>query len=404
MKKSVKKGVIALAMVTLMNSINFPIVNASEIVTCEDVIQKMVSLENIQSWEEFTYCWIEDEREEFNSLFSDSRYLQENEGVICVTSAEIYSLNEIPEEYIPGIILEDEQYNKFAEKKYFLVGIDYEVSNVSKYFYNGVNYRLVIMAKENGEWKVAGRQDATGLLDDWENNSYFTDIISNENVNVAMEIRNARISGYVIDSDMCEEDSSGVVTYGYRPGYSATTKCSHTRPSTVKVRTGSSGDSYTSPNLQDYIKDVMPNEWVISTTGAAALQAGIVTIQQYAVWNCIYYQKYPDYSYDLRASSGDQNYVAGSYSNLATRYQTKIDDAYDAVGSIHMETGSNSSLFQSQYASTKSDYAYGRLFQDEAKTMASNGYTYKQILNYFYDNTAQLGISDIGTVKFASYN
>lgn len=80
----------------------------------------------------------------------------------------------------------------------------------------------------------------------------------------------------------------------------------------------------------------MPNEWVISTTGAAALQAGVVTIQQYVVWNCIYYQKYPDYSYDLRASSGDQNYVAGSYDSLATRYQTKIDEAYDAVGNIHM--------------------------------------------------------------------
>lgn len=404
MKKRVKKVVAALAMVTLINSISLPDVNASEITTCEDVIQEMVSLENTQSWEEFASCWIEEEREEFNRLFSDSVYLQENEGVICVTSAEIYSLDEVPEESIPGIILEDEQYNKFPEKKYFLAGIDYEVSNVSKYFYNGVNYRLVIMAKENGVWKVAGRQDAAGLLEGWENNSYFTDVMCDENINVAMEIHNARIAGCVIDSDMCIEDDNEAVTYGYRPGYTATTTCSHTRPSTVKVRTGSSGNTYTSPNLEDYIKDVMPNEWVISTTGAAALQAGVVTIQQYAVWNSIYYQKYPDYSYDLRASSGDQNYVAGSYDNLAARYRTKIDEAYAAVGNIHMETGSHSSLFQSQYASTAGEYAYGRLFQDEAKTMASNGYTYQQILSHFYDDTTQLGISDIGTVKFVSYN
>ena len=392
-----------LMIVIFINSFSLT-VSASEIKTCEDVIREMVSLENTQSWNEFASCWVEEEKEEFNTLFNDSIYLQEKEGVICVTSAELYSLDEISAENVPAIILEDDRFDEFVEKKYYLAGIDYEVSDVSKYFYNGVNYRLIIMAKEDGEWKVAGRQDAAGLLEGWQNNSDFAEILDDENAIVAMEIRDARMAGYVIDSNMCTRNIDGVVTYGYRPGYTATTGCPHTRPSTVKVRTGSSGNAYTSPSLENYIKDVMPNEWVISTTGAAALQAGVVTIQQYAVWNSIYYQKYPDYAYDLRAGSGDQNYVAGSYSNLASRYRTKIDDAYNAVGNIHMETGSNSSLFQSQYASTSGNYSYGRLFQDEAKTMASDGYTYDQILSHFYNNTAQPGISNIGTVKFVSYN
>lgn len=392
-----------LMIVIFINSFSLT-VSASEIKTCEDVIREMVSLENTQSWNEFASCWVEEEKEEFNTLFNDSIYLQEKEGVICVISAELYSLDEISAENVPAIILEDDRFDEFVEKKYYLAGIDYEVSDVSKYFYNGVNYRLIIMAKEDGEWKVAGRQDAAGLLEGWQNNSDFAEILDDENAIVAMEIRDARMAGYVIDSNMCTRNIDGVVTYGYRPGYTATTGCPHTRPSTVKVRTGSSGNAYTSPSLENYIKDVMPNEWVISTTGAAALQAGVVTIQQYAVWNSIYYQKYPDYAYDLRAGSGDQNYVAGSYSNLASRYRTKIDDAYNAVGNIHMETGSNSSLFQSQYASTSGNYSYGRLFQDEAKTMASDGYTYDQILSHFYNNTAQPGISNIGTVKFVSYN
>lgn len=394
---------VVLIVVILINSFSLT-VSASGIITCEDVIREMVSLENTQSWNEFASCWVEEEKEEFNTLFNDSIYLQEKEGVICVTSAELYSLDEISAENVPAIILEDSRFDKFVEKKYYLAGIDYEVSDVSKYFYNGVNYRLVIMAKEDGEWKVAGRQDAAGLLEGWQNNFDFAEILDDENAIVAMEIRDARMAGYVIDSNMCTRNIDGVVTYGYRPGYTATTGCPHSRPSTVKVRTGSSGNAYTSPSLEDYIKDVMPNEWVISTTGAAALQAGVVTIQQYAVWNSIYYQKYPDYAYDLRAGSGDQNYVVGSYSNLASRYRTKIDDAYNAVGNIHMETGSNSSLFQSQYASTSGNYSYGRLFQDEAKTMASDGYTYDQILSHFYNNTAQPGISNIGTVKFVSYN
>ena len=392
-----------LMIVIFINSFSLT-VSASEIKTCEDVIREMVSLENTQSWNEFASCWVEEEKEEFNTLFNDSIYLQEKEGVICVTSAELYSLDEISAENVPAIILEDDRFGKFVEKKYYLAGIDYEVSDVSKYFYNGVNYRLIIMAKEDGEWKVAGRQDASGLLEGWQNNFDFAEILDDENAIVVMEIRDARMAGYVIDSNMCTRNIDGVVTYGYRPGYTATTGCLHTRPSTVKVRTGSSGNAYTSPSLENYIKDVMPNEWVISTTGAAALQAGVVTIQQYAVWNSIYYQKYPDYAYDLRAGSGDQNYVAGSYSNLASRYRTKIDDAYNAVGNIHMETGSNSSLLQSQYASTSGNYSYGRLFQDEAKTMASDGYTYDQILSHFYNNTAQPGISNIGTVKFVSYN
>ncbi len=394
---------VVLIVVILINSFSLT-VSASGIKTCEDVIREMVSLENTQSWNEFASCWVEEEKEEFNTLFNDSIYLQEKEGVICVTSAELYSLDEISAENVPAIILEDGRFDKFVEKKYYLAGIDYEVSDVSKYFYNGVNYRLIIMAKEDGEWKVAGRQDAAGLLEGWQNNFDFAEILDDENAIVAMEICDARMAGYVIDSNMCTRNIDGVVTYGYRPGYTATTGCPHSRPSTVKVRTGSSGNAYTSPSLEDYIKDVMPNEWVISTTGAAALQAGVVTIQQYAVWNSIYYQKYPDYAYDLRAGSGDQNYVAGSYSNLASRYRTKIDDAYNAVGNIHMETGSNSSLFQSQYASTSGNYSYGRLFQDEAKTMASDGYTYDQILSHFYNNTAQPGISNIGTVKFVSYN
>lgn len=184
-------------------------------------------------------------------------------------------------------------------------------------------------------------------------------------------------------------DNSQISTYGWRPGIDAYSDCSHCYPSSIIVQ------GYAGIGLYNYVKDVIPNEWTISTSGADSLEAGVVLIQQYAVWNVLYYQQYPDMGYDVRANTDDQTYVKDSYyDEELDPYRYKIDEAWSNACDLHMETAAGNFY----------EAAYGTAKINKTASLAEKGMSCTQILHELEDNTVtNHGNINKGIIQIKNY-
>lgn len=176
-----------------------------------------------------------------------------------------------------------------------------------------------------------------------------------------------------------------------------------TLPSSVKIYfTKSQNQSHYGKNsatisFYGYLKDVIPNEWIVSYYGSypAYLEAGAMASKMYAWYHTIY----PSYDYspyyaDMKDNTSSQEYLVGSYSALASRYQGYIDSTLSSTYKIAMtKSGSAiaSCVFETQYRSNSGSQGSGILNASTAYTLAKSGNSYQQILRYFYDYSSAAG-------------
>lgn len=371
------------------------------------VIEAMVEAENEHNWNEFASLWIDEREEELINLPADT-------GVKTVNSADLICLYPVNEADIPGYTLDSETAQDYTDIQYYLAGIKYTTNQASKFFYNGTNFRLITLGLINDTWKVISRQDAPWELmcayaDETENISALSENSDNEEITEsiynALAVRTARTEGLIVDGNLDiidvisdVENGNGLIgenyseytisPNGFRPNMSSGMTCPHKKTSTVIIKdVGSKSIGY-------YTRNVLPEEWYISTSPAAALEFGVVQIIQYATWNVLFYQKYPDFGYDVRAGTGDQAFAAGSYSELTSAQQAKVDNAWNAVNGKHVET-SNSNFFEAFYGSNA---------QNRSVELANQNKNYQYILHDHYDGkTANHDNIYIGTAKIVNY-
>ena len=83
-----------------------------------------------------------------------------NVGILTVNATNVVSIEKIDNCYAPKF---NELSNFFeTEDSYevYLVGIDMKVNINTEYFYNGINYKLVVLVNNNGVWQVGGQYGA----------------------------------------------------------------------------------------------------------------------------------------------------------------------------------------------------------------------------------------------------
>ena len=83
-----------------------------------------------------------------------------NVGILTVNATNVVSIKKIDNCYAPKF---NELSNFFeTEDSYevYLVGIDMKVNINTEYFYNGINYKLVVLVNNNGVWQVGGQSGA----------------------------------------------------------------------------------------------------------------------------------------------------------------------------------------------------------------------------------------------------
>lgn len=382
----------------------------------KELIYKLVELENNARWDEYPDLWCEEKRNTFRALFSNEQHVRERKGILGVNSAKLKSVEKIPnEEVMSSIYTLVEQYSNI---ECYMTGIEYTVENVTKSFYNGVNYRLIVVGKENGVKKILSVMEAPEYLLDTGIASY--------DKQVAKDIIEARKEGYIMDSDMSIMDkyetisensitNESVQLCGYNPGYNYDTKYNLKIPKTISIWVCYDYNEKCNLSLNEchidevamdmYVRRVLPREMKISSSPMEALKALVVCIQQYASWHVLYYSKYPNEGYDLTNTTNDQayDYYYDSFWPNFPNYHKIVEDAYKSASRICMVIKSTGALFESLYCENKnSNYnlGYGTLYQEGAITLANLGRTYTEILHGYYNNTMLYYNSPILEISF----
>lgn len=263
-----------------------------------------------------------------------------------------------------------------APEKYaaFLVGIECQVYDETKYFSNGMNYFLILLTEENGEWKVAQFSSAALELLEYCNSSSSSNSRTNSNLSKAIENTQLRYYGYYINED------GNVIEYnGANSEMGTLAATEYTPPNTIRVYIKSLS-SVRNINFTEYIQDVLPNEWIASWKADQCLRAGAMAVKTYS-WYCVLHPDHPDLGADVTDDPEDnQHYVAGSN-------QERTNDAIRDTGGIGMQN-SNSKIFRAEYRTGTSgnpgNQYGGKMSQYGSKYLAEQGYDFIEICDYYY--------------------
>jgi hypothetical protein len=109
---------------------------------------------NQNQWEKATSWWVEEQRQVLLHFISNKVNQQQKLGLLNIKESKLVRWKELSYEngknYLPNRYME-----KFANPRVFYVGVHLKVHTQNEFFIDGVNYFLMAMVEENGEWKIA---------------------------------------------------------------------------------------------------------------------------------------------------------------------------------------------------------------------------------------------------------
>lgn len=329
----------------------------------QDVIYETVSAMEWQDWETYVALQCNENKADFEAFLGSKDNEDLQIGLFNIISAKVFEIKKLPVEKITAFTKIDEYLEKYKNVSAYYVGIDYTVHEESQYYFNGVNYNLVVVGQEEGQWKIVEMSDAP-----IESLVSISLGFGSKAEAKALEIIEARISGKIISSD--GQYISSLST--------AKSTDEHARPDNVRVYRVNLG--YTqSVDLYSYVKNVLPNEWY-STWSSESLKTGAMATKMYG-WYHTYHPKWPSLNADVKDTTADQVYIPNTE-------VTSTTTAINAVGSIGLEN-SGGNIFETQYLAGTSGSAgiqsTGKISQWGSKYLSDNGYGYLYICRYYYN-------------------
>ena len=275
----------------------------------------------------------------------------------------------------------------------FYVGIDYQVSRETKYYFNGVNYRIAVVVSNGSRWYLAELSDAP--VETIVSDGYG---FGSRSEKIAERIAKARYKGLVVNAKGDVLENFGATPEqlsqerGHRivPPEAGVTADEHTRPSSIRVYLTNSTNytyyGYKGPTTRAidfyyYVKNVLPKEWDQSWPGES-LKAGAMATKMYG-WYHVYHPKWPSLNADVKDNTQDQVFLVKSEQNPTTQ-------AINAVGGIGMEKASTHTLFESQHwLGYYSDHGKSSGKMEHLGTwywaVSPRNKTYDWMCHYYYD-------------------
>ncbi len=262
------------------------------------------------------------------------------------------------------------RYSSGNRKVYvYYVGLDEKVKKENKYFINGPMYYLVV---------VAGSPDEGFKVVEFSTAPSDQILAAGYGFNSDTEKAFARILQF--------RDKQLFVDYSGKVLEDNRYKGQYDRPSSIRVYLtnpanyrayGCMNRCTKSIDFYYYVKNVLPNEWIVGSWSFEAVKAGAMAVKMYG-W---YYTKYPKwsrYNADVMDNTNDQVFRVGSEHWRGTA-------AVNAVGGIGIRK--RWGIFVTHYYAGSYSPAgrhSGWMSQWGSKYLADHGYNWKQILDYYY--------------------
>lgn len=396
-KKHVRLRLRMLLGILIWSGLNFQAVSADTVYPeAESLIYKVIEAENQLEAETYIDLFTEEnqnEMEEYVVQYGEDEFFKED----SVNLIKLKKLSDEVGKMSAQITMEELQNYDYFLFYYAELNIKFNAEKVEKLekenhdiFEDGICYRVYVLVQEKGQWKVMRISTPNmGLIEEAGEG------LHTHNEKMALREQKKRME--VIHAGITEESmafplSSNSLSY----------------PSMITVyltKTGNKnyyGTNTVTMNFNHYLRNVVPNEWIVSYYGSypAYLRAGTMASKMYA-W---YYSVNPKWNYapyyaDVWDNSVDQNYTYGSYSGLTAAYKSYVDSAISDIRGVAM-VNADSNLFEVHYHASSGSYHSGQMSASGALAKAKEGTTYKNILHYYYDCSSYSGKE---RVTFTSY-
>lgn len=347
-------------------------------------IEQYIKAQNDHDWQTYINLQVQPNQLEIEKFIHNEQNISNGVGVLGVQTAKLEEIKQI-------------ESNADSEEIIFIVGIDYKVKSEDKYFFNGVNYRLVKVKNEENQWKILSVTDAP-----LEIMTIDGPVFNSDGEKAALKIINDRRKGEItnkagktIEKNIYTPEKSTKINSLSTNIVAASTPSDDVQPSTIRVRRVSLGVTQT-VDFITYVKDVLPNEWG-TTWASESLIAGAMACKTFG-WYCVLHPLKPEYSADLTDNeSAGQIYIPGSRNNSSSANTNAAIDYID--GQIIQGTRTTSSgstvfyIFYAEYrkgtqgSENSSYYHSGIMSQYGTKYLADNGLaSWYEMCQYYYNN------------------
>ena len=124
------------------------------------VVYDVVEAIDNKAWNDYVALQCNANKQDYRVFLSNQQNEEKHQGLFNVISAEIVELKELTLKDVSAYTRINEYQEQYQQLAAYYVGIDYDVYEETKYYFDGVNYNLVITAVEDGSWKIVEMSDA----------------------------------------------------------------------------------------------------------------------------------------------------------------------------------------------------------------------------------------------------
>lgn len=369
----------------------------------KDIISQIFDAVNSHDWDAFTSLVSREQKSFFQYYFSDE---QLTNGVKQVTDAELESIYEVDNSLAHDEWLVEEYpiLESNAEIFSVIVEVKCQVSKENQYFYNGINYFLLVLAAEGDGLKVVqfNRPSATlvcKIVEPALNKDSALFYEEQAGINV---LQNADF-GRVINSEgeLLEDSFETVQAYdedAVMPAYSETQEAilgkytNYSCPVTITVLCKNDGsNSLHTLYFSEFVKNCLTNEWA-SDSGSTAYTVGAYCCKMDAWYKCI------------RPTSSSGGYDITT-DHLNYRHGKDIlsgaNKAYDSINGKGMANSDKKIFFAHHGTGSRKagNKASGLLWQEGSVYWEKQGKSVQWILDYYYKGS----VYSSGSVYLFSY-
>lgn len=126
----------------------------------DEVIKTLIQAIDNKDWDTYINCYVNEAREDFRAFVSNQNNQEEHIGLFNIQTASLYEIKEMNLTDVEDFISVRKYQENYKDVKIYYCGIDYTVFEETKYFFNGVNYYLIAVVKEEDEYRIAEMSDA----------------------------------------------------------------------------------------------------------------------------------------------------------------------------------------------------------------------------------------------------
>ncbi|MDI3478104.1 MAG: hypothetical protein PWQ59_1629 [Thermoanaerobacterium sp.] len=139
---------IVVCMLVLSLSSAFAVTVNDKADNSQAVINLLVDSINKGDWKTYVDLQTNMNQEGIQGFINDADNAKNGLGIFNVKSAKIKEMKALSDDVVAQLTNLSQYKQQYNEVQAYLVGIDYRVKKENKYFFNGVNYNLVVLGKE----------------------------------------------------------------------------------------------------------------------------------------------------------------------------------------------------------------------------------------------------------------